>query len=539
MEKRYDRTGSYNTAEPAIPARIVIGVTGHRKIENPDLFRTTIQKILKHIIQMPPPLKNTPLLLSVLSPLAEGTDRLIAREVLKIPGSLLEVVLPLEKDAYINDFETDVSKKEFEELLEQAKSIRILTPQKSRVEAYKRVGQYIVEHCDIIIAIWDGKPSAGKGGTQEIVQYARAKQCPLVWIDSEDYSSIHFETGNGLDPRLFYNLDDYNRKSTGLKKLETRLNHKIRFFTEHAERAGLPIDKARPTIEYLMKRYVGGDKSALEYQHLYYRMETLIYTLAVVAVMIAALQVIFIPDQPLILLSEIILMLAILGIIWIGRLQQWHERWIDFRFLAERFRSALFMAIAGVDVTTLRPPRHLSLAYSPKDWIIAAFYSVWRLRPTIPTADVSTFEAVKQFLSEAWIQDQIHFHEATSQRHLARHHRMTIASYILFGLTIVVIILHVVGAGPEYFEDVFAFLAITLPAVAASIAAIRTHRDYLRNSMRSAEMVRHLKELKDRMARARDRDEFFEVIKETEETMLHENEDWRVTVRFHKTEAPV
>jgi hypothetical protein len=49
---------------------------------------------------MVPTLKSTPMLFSVLSPLAEGADHLIAREVLKIPGALLEVVLPLEKEKY-------------------------------------------------------------------------------------------------------------------------------------------------------------------------------------------------------------------------------------------------------------------------------------------------------------------------------------------------------------------------------------------------------------------------------------------------------
>jgi len=75
--------------------------------------------------------------------------------------------------------------------------------------------------------------------------------------------------------------------------------------------------------------------------------------------------------------------------------------------------------------------------------------------------------------------------------------------------------------------------------MAASLSALKTHRDYLRVSVRSKEMMRHLMELKDRLARAADQDEFFDIIKETEDTMLHENEDWRVVIRFHKTEIPV
>jgi len=230
------------------------------------------------------------------------------------------------------------------------------------------------------------------------------------------------------------------------------------------------------------------------------------------------------------------LMLAVLGIIWIGRRQRWHERWIDYRFLAERFRAALFIAMSDVDVAILKPPRHLSLAYSTKDWMVAAFSSVWRLKPSVPASDSSMFEGMKQFLGEAWIEDQIRYHEGTSKRHFGRHRRMTSVSYILFGLTIGVVLVRVLNVGPEFLKTALVFLAVIFPAVAASISAVRTHRDYLRNSMRSAEMAGHLKELKDKMSRAQNRDELLGLVKETEETMLHENEDWRVVMRFHTIE---
>ena len=80
---------------------------------------------------------------------------------------------------------------------------------------------------------------------------------------------------------------------------------------------------------------------------------------------------------------------------------------------------------------------------------------------------------------------------------------------------------------------------VVFPAVTASINAIRSHRDYLRNSMHSAEMVRHLTGLRDKMIGARDNNGFLKAIKEAEEIMLHENEDWCVVVRFHVPEVPV
>jgi hypothetical protein len=38
------------------------------------------------------------------------------------------------------------------------------------------------------------------------------------------------------------------------------------------------------------------------------------------------------------------------------------------------------------------------------------------------------------------------------------------------------------------------------------------------------------------MEKARTPEELASLVRETEETMLHENEDWRVVVRFHELE---
>lgn len=95
------------------------------------------------------------------------------REVLRFPTSRLDVVLPLEKGDYLQDFETSESKAEFEELLSRARRVKQLPPTASRNEAYAQVGRYVVDHCDVLFALWDGKPAAGQGGTAEIVRYAR------------------------------------------------------------------------------------------------------------------------------------------------------------------------------------------------------------------------------------------------------------------------------------------------------------------------------------------------------------------------------
>ncbi|GAG20776.1 unnamed protein product [marine sediment metagenome] len=99
-------------------------------------------------------------------------------------------------------------------------------------------------------------------------------------------------------------------------------------------------------------------------------------------------------------------------------------------------------------------------------------------------------------------------------------------------------LLHVLNVGSDLFHHVLTFMAIVFPAVAGAFGAIRIHREYLRNAKRSAEMVRHLEEIKEQMMIAQNLESFLPLVREAEETMLHENEDWRVVVRFHELELP-
>ena len=145
-------------------------------------------------------------------------------------------------------------------------------------------------------------------------------------------------------------------------------------------------------------------------------------------------------------------------------------------------------------------------------------------------------EELKTLLVNNWVDEQIRYHRHTHRRHLRRYKRLLYAGNTLFGLTLLVALLHVFHVGTELMSHVFAFLAIMFPSVAAALGAVRTHREYLRNAKRSEEMVRHLEELRKKIETTQNTERFYQVVREIEETMLHENEDWRVVVRFHELE---
>ncbi len=198
------------TGQSAIPARIVIGVTGHRRLQNEALLALEVAAVLDKIESLLPPLKKTAVAFTALSPLAEGADRLVTRIILERSGCQLDVVLPMGKEDYAADFSLPESRAEFEDFLSRARTTRQLPPSPSRADAYAQAGRYVVDHCDILIAIWDGKPGSGRGGTSETISYARAMQRPFFWIHADAPAKTTFERGRGFSARAFGDLDVVN-----------------------------------------------------------------------------------------------------------------------------------------------------------------------------------------------------------------------------------------------------------------------------------------------------------------------------------------
>jgi hypothetical protein len=97
-----------------------IGVTGHRVLPADDALVVRVDEALDLIGQTLPP-GATPVLLS---PLAEGADRLVADRVLaRWSGAALKVGRPLELTEYSRDFTGAESLEEFQRLLNHAAQI--------------------------------------------------------------------------------------------------------------------------------------------------------------------------------------------------------------------------------------------------------------------------------------------------------------------------------------------------------------------------------------------------------------------------------
>lgn len=114
--------------------------------------------------------------------MAEGADRLAAEAVLRTPGGRLVAVMPFDRADYAGDFgpEGSPSRVHFDALLARADEVVQLPQRETRDAGYEQGGHYVVDEGDVLLAVWDGQDSQGRGGTAEIVARARERGKPVA-----------------------------------------------------------------------------------------------------------------------------------------------------------------------------------------------------------------------------------------------------------------------------------------------------------------------------------------------------------------------
>ena len=120
--------------------------------------------------------------LTLLSSLAEGADMLVAQRFLRRSQARLIVPLPLPLEEYRQDFGSEDSWTLFLRLLAMAQKVVIFPDARERPQVYQAAERYILDRCQVLIALWDGQPSQGAGGTAEVVAEARKRGFPIAWV---------------------------------------------------------------------------------------------------------------------------------------------------------------------------------------------------------------------------------------------------------------------------------------------------------------------------------------------------------------------
>ena len=183
-------------AVPDDELRLCIAVTGHRDLVDRELgaIEAGVQSFFQELAAAYPGLP-----LELLSPLAVGGDQLAARVALRM-GIPLVAVLPMELAEYEKDFSEPESLEEFRATLEQAERVICLPPApgngpapyegQARQIQYAQVGAFLSNHCQVLLALWDGKEGQLLGGTGQVVRFHLTAVMPGFDVDSSPASLL-------------------------------------------------------------------------------------------------------------------------------------------------------------------------------------------------------------------------------------------------------------------------------------------------------------------------------------------------------------
>jgi hypothetical protein len=153
-----------------------VGVTGHRHLLVTDALVQAIDAAITRIAT------GYPGPLTFVSALAEGADQLVVRRAIALGHTRLVVPMPLDEAAYLATFDSVSGREQFAELRAGATELAHLAGQNTADDAYAALGEWLLHHCDVLIAIWDGAPARGVGGTAAIVAAARGRRTPIEWV---------------------------------------------------------------------------------------------------------------------------------------------------------------------------------------------------------------------------------------------------------------------------------------------------------------------------------------------------------------------
>ena len=114
--------------------------------------------------------------------LGPGADQLFARVVLSL-GGILHVVQPTTGMQYRDSFEDEAAQAGYDELYGQASHVQVLEHTESTEEAHMDGGRAVVDRSSVLVAVWDGQPARGLGGTADVVAYARHRgvSVTVIW----------------------------------------------------------------------------------------------------------------------------------------------------------------------------------------------------------------------------------------------------------------------------------------------------------------------------------------------------------------------
>ncbi|GAB3672879.1 hypothetical protein [Saccharopolyspora tripterygii] len=146
-----------------------LAITGHRGLS------AEVEQLVE--VALREEVAGTPGLVGV-SCLADGADSLFAQAVLDHGGDLIAVV----PAAMYRDGLPEEHHPIYDALLGRASEVVRLDHVESTEKSHMAGSLEMLDRADRLVAVWDGEPARGYGGTADVVRVARDRDLPVTRI---------------------------------------------------------------------------------------------------------------------------------------------------------------------------------------------------------------------------------------------------------------------------------------------------------------------------------------------------------------------
>jgi len=462
----------------------VVGVVGHRDLLPGQLpaLRQAIESLLRPLQDSSPALR-----IQLLCAVADGAD-LLAAEIALDLGIEVLALLTFPEDICRGDLMSDEARAQFDRVMRHAQRLEVPLPEGVTREMlqdggqrdlqYQRAALLLARYCSLLVAVWDGKPTAHAAGSARVIEFRqrglRTSQQPDTETDDAllgaSDNDLLFEircarasdpvaagstpaievrgySGGGVEPaadtfavppllqRVLQRTAGFNRDcSDSAAEIAASAWPLTPRDAAPAAPALALLDTLFVQADYLGSRYRRRFVLALRFRYvLWAAMSALLFSF----------------ERASEGMSGLAIIVSVMGVFVAGHFlargahrHSWHRKYLDYRALAEALRVAYFWELAGVRHHYAGELAHESFLQTQDEelgWIRATMRAI-TLRVVLhpgerPPAGVAQ-------AATGWIGDetpagrngQIHFYGARAgqlQHHL---HRAEAIDRVLLGI---------------------------------------------------------------------------------------------------------
>lgn len=525
----------------------------------------------------------------LLSGLAIGTDQMAARQALA-GGYALRAVLPFAPDVYRKDFRGRDARA-FDALLAQSKAWSLPAQEGPRDKAYACGGESTVAQSDLLVAVWDGEPARGRGGTADVVEYAVRRGVPVIWFPADGVTapSVLWAGFEGWAP------DRLDRDCVPRRLLDAVVLKQLAeavlappaaaderacvawYFSERRPRwrwrmeypvlmtlVGAPpsparwggggawqtfrdqpvagSDAAAGGLAVLEDAFVWADGLADHVAQSYRSGLVFNYAAAAASVLVALLAIVLPAARVVLEVSEMVLIGLLILNTSAGVNRQWHRRWLNYRYLAEQLRPLRSLKLLGAAT----PPRQVAAAVGSTgrwtDWYARAIWRQMGPPPTLGSSEV--LSQLVAHIADQELDSQVRYNASNADRMHRAEHRLHLFGTALFVITVAVgmaSLLNLLFSDHSVHQASVLSILVSagLPTIGAALFGIRGQGDFVGAAGRSSET-----EAKLRAAAATLRSHPTDLMlscraaENAAATMLADLTDWRTAYRHRKLAIP-